>query len=164
MVENTKFLDELKDAVAAEDLTEVEEEEAEDIGASYNGANTNSKTGNNWNSVEGVEEQPTEVAVEEEEGEDTGEAFVTTEAAEAETEGDGGWGLDGGKELEQIMGNRVYSRFFPFVGGGEEAAVEEEVAGDDDGWGLGETIAPLGCEKCTFFIKLCGNFRRCSSV
>ncbi len=107
MVENTKFLDELKDAVAAEDLTEVEEEE-DDIGASFNGANTNNKTGNNWNSVEGVEEQPTEVAVEEEE-EDTGEAFVTTEA---ETEGDGGWGLDGGQELEQNMGNRVYSRFF----------------------------------------------------
>ncbi len=96
MVENTKFLDELKDAVAAEDLTAVEEE-GEDIGASYNGAKTNNKTTNNWNSVEGVEEQPTEVAVEEEE-EDTGEAFVTTEAAEAETEGDGGWGLDGGKK------------------------------------------------------------------
>ncbi len=96
MVENTKFLDELKDAVAAEDLTEVEEE-GEDIGASYNGANTNSKTGNNWNSVEGVEEQPTEVAVEEEE--DTGEAFVTTEADEGNGGDDGGWGLDGGMEL-----------------------------------------------------------------
>ncbi len=112
MVENTKFLDELKDAVAAEDLTEVEEEEGEDIGASYNGANTNNKTTNNWNSVEGVEEQPTEVAVEEEE-EDTGEAFVTTEAAE--TEGDGGWGLDLGKELKQNMGNRenLLNIFFP---------------------------------------------------
>ena len=29
---------------------------------------------------------------------------------------------------------------------------EEEVAGDDGGWGLGEKIAPLGCEICTFLL------------